>query len=307
MKYVPKQLDEEGNVNVTKRRPLKDLVVMLGGVLGIILAVYVLAGLLVDALAPHISRDLEVKMGRLFSRNFCAEETWADFPGLDDGDESHAPDDGQKKPEVQGETSPDKSDDGALVKEILAKYVALLSEEDRLLDYRVCVVDVPDVNALALPGGQIVVFQGLIDTLEDPAELEFVIAHELGHFHARDHLKGLGRSLITLAASILLLGNDSVATDFIFDSAGTIEMKFSQGQELAADAFALNLVSRAGVDCDGAIDFMQSLADEDRFGKLAYYFATHPHPDSRKQALLKLARKSQLCAEPIDGPKRKSL
>ncbi|MCA9771470.1 MAG: M48 family metallopeptidase, partial [Myxococcales bacterium] len=60
--------------------------------------------------------------------------------------------------------------------------------------FRVSVIDAPEPNAMAMPGGRILVTQGLLDRVESENELASVLGHELGHFHGRDHLRGLGRS-----------------------------------------------------------------------------------------------------------------
>ena len=60
MKYTPRRL--KTNVNVTPTSPLKDLVVLVGGLLAIGVGIYVLLGFAVDLIAPRISIDLEKKL-----------------------------------------------------------------------------------------------------------------------------------------------------------------------------------------------------------------------------------------------------
>src|SRR5690606_35172182 len=60
-----------------------------------------------------------------------------------------------------------------------------------------------ELNALALPGGAIVVTRGLLDQVDD-AELAFVLAHELAHLEHRDNLRAIGRGLVlTVALSLV--------------------------------------------------------------------------------------------------------
>jgi len=68
-----------------------------------------------------------------------------------------------------------------------------------------------------------------------------VLAHELGHFANRDHLKGLGRGLILWIISAGILGQDNAITDLAGRSLIGVQMKFSQAQETKADLFALEL------------------------------------------------------------------
>jgi Zn-dependent protease with chaperone function len=61
-------------------------------------------------------------------------------------------------------------------------------------EFHVSIAENDTPNASALPGGGIVVTRGLIEQSESENELAFVLAHELGHFHGRDHLRGIGRA-----------------------------------------------------------------------------------------------------------------
>ena len=54
-------------------------------------------------------------------------------------------------------------------------------------------------NAFAFPGGKIVVFSSLLDSVQSENGLAFVLAHELSHFQNRDHLRGMGRSIVFTA------------------------------------------------------------------------------------------------------------
>ncbi len=62
-------------------------------------------------------------------------------------------------------------------------------------DLEILVLDSPVVNALAFPGGLIVVYSGLIERLESPEEMAAVLAHELGHVVHRDAMKNLIRQI----------------------------------------------------------------------------------------------------------------
>ena len=58
-------------------------------------------------------------------------------------------------------------------------------------------------------------------------------------------------------------------------------MKFSQHQEMMADTYALDLLNRRYDQVAGAMEFMEKLATKEKKGLLAYYFSTHPHPETR--------------------------
>jgi Zn-dependent protease with chaperone function len=62
------------------------------------------------------------------------------------------------------------------------------------------------VNAMAVPGGKMVVFSGLLDSLSSTNGLMFVLAHEVGHFKNRDHLRLMGRGIVLSILAMLALG-----------------------------------------------------------------------------------------------------
>ena len=61
--------------------------------------------------------------------------------------------------------------------------------------FHVYVTEVDDINAIALPGSNIIVFSGLLQNIQSENELVMVLGHELGHYAHKDHLRGLGRGL----------------------------------------------------------------------------------------------------------------
>ena len=254
MKYTPKEL--KGNVNVSHNSPVKEFFVLLSGILGLMLIVYIALGLAIDTAASRLPVEIEQRLGSLYS-------------GLYDNIE--------------------ESEAGKELQAMLDELVKNVSENEKLLlqdiQYRVHLVQNPLVNAMALPGGNIIMFSGLIKESESENELAFVLAHELGHFANRDHLRGLGRRLVLLAASAALLGGDSSATNFIMNSLLTVEMKFSQRQETMADLWALDLLNKRYGHVAGAEDFFKKLSKQEKAGRISYYFATHPYPDDRIKKL----------------------
>ena len=146
-------------------------------------------------------------------------------------------------------------------------------------------IDASDqANAMALPGGLIVVTQGLLDQVESENELAFVLGHELGHFKNRDHLRGLGRGAILSLFFAVTMGGD----------AGGVGVKiadltlrgFSRNQESDADAFGLSLVNAEYSHVDEAWRLFERwrIADES-IGNFLRYLSTHPGADDRVSEL----------------------
>ena len=67
MQYIPRL--PKKNVNVTPTSPLRDLLVMLGGVMLTLVAVYVALGVAVDLLVPHITPDMEARISGYFNKD----------------------------------------------------------------------------------------------------------------------------------------------------------------------------------------------------------------------------------------------
>ena len=105
-----------------------------------------------------------------------------------------------------------------------------------------------EVNAVALPGGRIYVYQGLIDKAETADELAGIIAHEIGHVANRDGT----RSILQAAGLSLLFGmllGDFVGGGAVVLAATTIlKQSYSRDVETAADLHAVLLMTKVGGD-----------------------------------------------------------
>jgi Zn-dependent protease with chaperone function len=105
-----------------------------------------------------------------------------------------------------------------------------------------------DANALALPGGRVYVFAGLIDKANTPDELAGVIAHEIGHVANRDGTRAVLQSAGLSVLFGMLLG-DFVGGGAVVVAANTVlQSSYSRRAETAADSYSVDLVSRIGGD-----------------------------------------------------------
>ncbi len=169
--------------------------------------------------------------------------------------------------------------------------------------YEFHVIESPEINAFALPGGQIFVERGLLDFVESEAELAAVLGHEISHVdlrHCIEHyqyqakLKKVGAgelgSIVEMAHRLATLG-------------------FSSEQERDADALGQTLSVAAGYNPDAAADLfkrMQIKFHEPSRGHattpsgevaqaageaIGAYFRTHPPSGDRARRLTELAAK----------------
>jgi predicted Zn-dependent protease len=151
-------------------------------------------------------------------------------------------------------------------------------------DYRVLYVPNDTVNAIAIPGDVIVIYQGLLEQLESDNELTMILGHELGHFDNRDHLRRLGKVLLVRIAIATLLGNPSGLESLVVDAVTLISnTQYSQSQEIEADRFGLDLLYETYGHVAGATDFFQDLAEGQP--KRVDFFSTHPNPQKRIEVL----------------------
>jgi predicted Zn-dependent protease len=159
------------------------------------------------------------------------------------------------------------------------------------------VVDDQTVNALAMPGGNIVIFSGLLEAAESENELAFVLAHEMGHFVNRDHLTSMGRGLVFLVISSAVFGSDSVIGKRVGEMLMLSELGFSRQHETMADTFALQTVNCFYGHVAGSTSFFEHTGEmaAERFA--GHYLSSHPLHRQRVAELKKLAAEQGFRAE----------
>ncbi len=165
-------------------------------------------------------------------------------------------------------------------------------------EYRVSVVENDDVNAFALPGGQIVVWTGLLEEAESAEQIAGVLAHEIAHVERRHGLRNVAhRAGIALGLRLLVaifLGGDldgftSLAADVAVIAASN---DYGQDQESEADADAVVRMHAAGLDPGALAGFFRVMSREG-VGELpafASWLSTHPDHETRITAIESLAR-----------------
>lgn len=142
-------------------------------------------------------------------------------------------------------------------------------------NFRVQVVRQKEVNALAAPGGHIVVFSGLVRRMETPEQLAAVLAHEMQHVVQRHSVKGMVRALGLQAALMLLVGD----VGLLGDLAGNLTaLHFMRGDEQSADDVALETLMRAGIAPEAMRQAFRNLEREERGTTPAVfkYLSSHP-------------------------------
>jgi predicted Zn-dependent protease len=131
----------------------------------------------------------------------------------------------------------------------LARMVGKLEAAAQLpIPLRLQAVRHPQANAIALPGGYVYVFQGLIEKSETADEVAGVIAHEIGHVANRDGLRSLLQSGGLAFLFGLVLGDFVGGGAVIFASRAILRLAYSRQVEAQADAYAVALMQKVGGD-----------------------------------------------------------
>jgi predicted Zn-dependent protease len=161
---------------------------------------------------------------------------------------------------------------------------ALTAEQATVLrEPRVTVVVDEQVNAFALPGGEVFVLTGLLDRVAaDDGMLRGVLAHELGHAVLRHGMRQLARSAAFSIALGIVLGDVDRLTQTLVGGAAQLErLGYSRGMETEADDFGFELLQRAGQSPEGLARFLESLES----APVPELLSTHPDPKARAEAL----------------------
>lgn len=188
-----------------------------------------------------------------------------------------------------------------LAKDPILKYyvhvnIHRLAEKSALRDVALTTVliDSPQINAFAVPGGIVGVNLGLLLHAEDESEYSAVIAHELAHLSQRHYARGFEAQramtpwmLAGLLASIVIgaAGGSEAGLAAAASTQALIAdqgLRFSRAREQEADRIGLNTLVAAGMDPDGMARMFERMRRAYRFvEKPPEFLLTHPLTDSR--------------------------
>ena len=158
--------------------------------------------------------------------------------------------------------------------------------------YEVLYIPNDTVNAIAIPGNKVIIYQGLLKEAGSENELMMILGHELGHFANRDHLRGLGSALVLKMTISYFLGDLSIFKSVIATSIEAITTaQYSQKQEKKADKFGLMLLDKTYNQVSGATDFFVKLSQK-RKSSLDF-LSSHPAPAKRVKEIKKLIKQNK--------------
>ncbi len=159
--------------------------------------------------------------------------------------------------------------------------------------FRITVVNSGIVNAVAAPGGHIIVFRGLLERTDNAEELAGVLAHEIEHVLHRHITRAIFQQASTGVLMAALVGDVSGVVAYGLEGARTLgELQMSRAAESEADREGMRLLQEAGIDPAGMITFFEKLSKYERErgdDALTRYLRSHPTTAERIATLRALA------------------
>jgi predicted Zn-dependent protease len=159
-------------------------------------------------------------------------------------------------------------------------------------DYKFYVLEEGELNAFAAPAGHVYVHTGLILAADNMSELAGVMAHEVGHVARRHIARNYNRQrstgiLYKLGSALLAIfvgGYAANAGALVGQVAAMAYLNtFSRDAEREADAFAVEVLPRAGIHPEGLVSFFETLRAQQQGGRPPAFLSSHPATEERIQ------------------------
>lgn len=175
--------------------------------------------------------------------------------------------------------------------------------------------DPKTVNAFALPGGQVFITLGLYNKLTTEAELAGVLGHEIGHVIERHTAQQMAKSqlgqylIIAVGAGTQDSSSGGQSSPVMIAALVNqmFQLRYSRGDESAADVWGLKLLEKANLDPRSMINVMKVLKAASGSGQTMEMFQTHPNPDLRIQQIEAYLKQNPPSSQATEGRSLKSL
>src|SRR5262245_18464180 len=153
--------------------------------------------------------------------------------------------------------------------------------------YSYKVVDVPEINAFALPGGFTYVNRGLIEAAKNEGEMAGVIAHEISHValrhgtaqQAKAQKYQAGAVAGQILGAVIGGGAGGAVAQASQMGIGTYFLKFSREYEKQADILGAQIMANAGYDAHDLANMFKTLEQQGKSGP--QWMSDHPNPGNR--------------------------
>ena len=173
--------------------------------------------------------------------------------------------------------------------------VTVLEPPHSEYNWEMAIVETDQINAFVMPGGKIVVYEGILKAAQNQHQLATVIGHEIAHVtaeHTKSKLLRGGRGTqVGIAVAAVLLGGGHYGATYTAQEALTqgtmygLVLPYKRGQETEADVIGLEYMAKAGFDPREAVPLGQNMVES--AGESASEFtSTHPSSDKRIDSLV---------------------
>ncbi len=181
------------------------------------------------------------------------------------------------------------------------------------LPFTFTLLDSPEVNAFALPGGYVYITRGIMAYMGKEAHLAGVIGHEIGHVTGRHGAERAAQQQIASGVSLVVAvgtGSDGLAqASQLFG--GALMSGYGRTQELESDRLGAEYIAHNNYDPQDMIGVIGILKNQELFAReraeaegveyQGYHslFSTHPKNDTRLQGVIKAAEKFRDTTKPV--------
>ena len=179
------------------------------------------------------------------------------------------------------------------------------SSHRKNLIYHFTVLDSPEVNAFATPGGYVYITRGIMAYMNSETDLAGVIGHEIGHVTARHSVRQHAQQQLAglLGAAVAIKTGSRAAADLSNVLGTAIVRGYGRKHELEADRLGAEYIARVGHEPDSMLDVIEILKDQEEFEQVrakaegrkarSYHgtFSTHPRNDDRLKEVINAANR----------------
>lgn len=183
----------------------------------------------------------------------------------------------------------------------LGTQLARASERPNL-PWSFTVIDDPQVNAFALPGGPIFITRGILTHMNSEAQLVSVLGHEIGHVTAKHSVHQLSQAQLAqigIIAAVIVKPSLAQFGDLASQGMGLLFLKFGRDDETQADDLGFRYMSNAGYSPTEMAEMfrtLQRLGGGSNEGRVPEWLSTHPDPGNRVQKTLERVAATSLPA-----------
>lgn len=169
---------------------------------------------------------------------------------------------------------------------------------------KITVVKEPVVNAFAVPGGNIVVFDSIIGLMDAPEQLAGLLAHEASHIQLKHSVRAIYRELANSLFFTLVLGGQGDLTGMVAEHGSQLAgLSYSRQLELEADENGLKLLAQSGIPQRGIPDLFEKMnASAGGESSVPTFLSTHPALEERARLARERIAKNAAPDESIPAP-----